>query len=180
MVTTEEYKKWLNQKQIHKVKKIESLDCTLLYEYGIPYMELDFLFFHEDLCTGEPLTNLYQEENYSEKFFKENKSKIENYIVLCQYLGSAVCLGRDKQIWSIDYNDFYTSFVNVSFEEFIEFWIVLDRELGNQRNEHSIKISHFLVEKIESEMRKIASKDWQNYDFWHFILECLDEDADDF
>lgn len=180
LVSKEEYLSWIDNKKIHEVKKIEGLDYPYLYEFGIPEMLLDFIFFSEEMNAGSFLTDCYKEENYGKGFFKRHKSKIENYIVLCHYLGSKICLNSDKQLWKIDYTNFATWFVNENFDEFIKFWIILDNEIGKESYSHHVSVDHETVVEIEKRMKEIAMRDWLEYSFWQFLLECIDESVSDF
>ena len=52
-VTKEAYLEWIKGKKVNKYpKKIEGLDFPFLYEYGVPFMELDVLFYQENLHAG--------------------------------------------------------------------------------------------------------------------------------
>ena len=178
-VTKEAYLEWIKGKKVNKYpKKIEGLDFPFLYEYGVPFMELDVLFYQETLHAGEPLKNLYSEDKYAAGFYRRNSHLLEGYFVIAQDLGNAICLAPDGCIVQIDYLNFLKRFVNSSFEEFIRFWIIVDKALGNQPNEHSVEVSHEKLEKIERELMKCASRDWREYEYWQFKLECMDEDFD--
>lgn len=68
LVSKEEYLSWIGNKKIHKVKRIESLEYPYLYEFGIPEMLLDCIFFVRK-CMQEIFLQIVIKKKIMELFF---------------------------------------------------------------------------------------------------------------
>jgi len=181
MIEENEYLNWIEGKKLVNVNAGGQDDFSLMEKYGVPDMQFGVMLFYAPTALRK-LSDVYTNEDseYNGKFYAENASSLEEYIVIGSYLGSQICIDRSGKVYRIDNRDFSRTFVNHSFDDFIGFFMLIDRELGHVNKRVILSITKEQVEKIREKLEKRYEVNWPEYVFWDkltrgFTSEIIEE-----
>ncbi len=174
MLNEKEYLKWIDGKRIVKYSTNGDSRFLLIEKNGIPDMQFMIMLFYKDTAL-KTLSQIYTNEdsNYDQEFYNEHISMLNEQTVVGSYLGNQICVDASGQVYLIDRLDFDKTFVNESFDDFINFFMLIDRILGHVNCRVIVSATKEQVEMVRYEMEKIYHVDWAKYVFWDKITRKL-------
>ena len=167
MINEIEYLNWIEGKRNISVSTNGDSSFSLMEKNGIPDMQFMTMLFYESQAL-KPLSQIYynDDNSYDKKFYNDNLKMLNESTVIASYLGNQICIDGDGKVYLISNADFSKTFVNESFDDFINFFILIDRLFGHVNYRVIVKATKEQVEMIRSELQKIYNIDWSKYVFW--------------
>lgn len=178
MFDISEYKNWIDKREQidYAVCVSENMNenvVEVLRKCKFPQRLLGFLFLPEEKAFRK-LDTFYLSNNgeYSENTYYENELLLKKYTIICTSNGNAICINDETGVVEeVSNTNFKVTFVNKSFEEFMEFVLYYaqmledaeDLEARDTRIER-LKIED--IEKFEERIRKEAGDLWEKYIYW--------------
>ena len=174
MINENDYLNWIDGKKITRVDSLGDSRFALMETNGVPDMQFMVMLFYEAQAL-KPLSQIYNngEGTYKEKVYNSNIKMLNEQIVIASYLGNQICIDKNGEVNLIDHSDFSKSFVNKSFDDFINFFILIDRLLGHVNYRVISSATKEQVEIIRCELKKSYNVDWNEYVFWDKITRKL-------
>ena len=182
MFSISEYEKWMDTRAYIDYAPYISSDLQenvagIIKKCKFPRRLYGFLFLSEERGFKK-LNTFYLPDKgeYSQKTYYENEAILVQHTIICTSNGSALCIHDETGIVEVvDYKDFTTSFVNQSFEEFMEFFLYYGKLMSiaedlEKMDTHIERISNEDLNEFETKIKNAASKPWSNYEYWESTL----------
>ncbi len=177
MINEKEYLNWIEGKKLVQVSSNGDSRFALMEKNGIPDMQFMVLLFYEAQAL-KSLSQIYTNDDstYDEKFYNDNLAMLNGQTVIGSFLGDQICLDSKGKVYLFDHSNFRKTFVNDSFEDFINFFILIDRLLGHVNWRVITHATKEQVEMIRSELKKTHNIDWNEYVFWDKVTRKLTDE----
>ena len=174
MINENDYLNWIEGKKNIQVSSNGDPRFTLIEKNGIPDMQFMVMLFYEAQAL-KPLSQIYTNDDgtYKEKFYNDSIAMLDEQTVIASYLGDQICLDDNGKVYKIDHSNFGKIFVNDSFDDFINFFILIDRLLGHVNYRVISHATREQVEMIRCELEKSYNIDWNQYVFWDKVTRKL-------
>ena len=174
MINENDYLNWIEGKKNIHVSSNGDPRFALIEKNGIPDMQFMVMLFYE-VQALKPLSQIYTnvDGTYKEKFYSDNIEMLDEQTVIASYLGDQICLDDNGSVNIIDHSNFGKTFVNDSFDDFINFFILIDRLLGHVNYRVISHATKEQVEMIRCELEKSYNIDWNQYVFWDKVTRKL-------
>ena len=185
MFNVEQYASWISKREQIDYKEcveniVDSNVKEILMKCNFPKKLLGFLFLSPQKGFHK-LNTFYLPSNgeYTKKEYFANEDLIKKYTIVCTANGEAICINDETgTIEEVDSTNFKVSFVNKSFDEFMEFMLHYAEMLSEVEDiEKNVTYAHLLkrenIECLEKKISTVAGADWDEYTFWKNKIEFL-------
>ena len=163
MINEKDYIDWIEGKKIIPVSAGGDPVFSLMEKYGVPDMQFKMMLFYE-VQALKPLSSIYD---------NPDTDKLGEQTVIASCLGDQICIDAEGKVNLISQLDLSKTFVNGSFDEFISFFILIDRLLGHVNYRVISKATKEQAELVRAELKKKYNIDWDLYVFWDKITREL-------